>query len=110
MANGAASEPASDALIERARGLWRELARVQISFGAAGTVSVAVSPESWMCPRGWTGIVQLGDAAIATVPDEPQARAARAAFARLSLAEAVDVAALDAVLPLADVLGPAALA
>lgn len=99
-----------ESLVERARELWRELARGPVGFGADGSVSLVVSPESALCPRGWTGIVRIGDAAIASVPDDAQAAAARAAFARLPLADLVDPARLAEVLPLAEALGPAALA
>lgn len=100
---------AKDSLVERARGLWRELAREPVAFDA-GAVNVVVSPGSLLCPRGWIGIVQLGDAAIASAPDDALAEAARAAFARLPFALLAHPHRLAAHLPLAEVLGPAALA
>src|SRR6185437_5552714 len=53
-------------LTARARELWEYLA------GAAGFtpgLRVAASPQSYLCPPGWVGIVVLGDEVIATAPD-----------------------------------------
>lgn len=100
---------ANDSLVDRARGLWRELAREPVAFDA-GAANIVVSPGSLLCPRGWIGIVLLGDAAIVSAPDDARAEAARAAFARLPLADLADPERLAAHLPLAEVLGPAALA
>ena len=79
-------------LLDHARRLWAEMAGAPIAFRGA-EVDVAISPRSLLCPPGWVGFVTLGDATIATAPDE-----ASAAVVRLG----------DP--PAADVLGPATLA
>jgi hypothetical protein len=100
----------SDGLVIRARSLWQELATGPVAFGARGEVNVVVSPGSHMCPRGWLGIVVLGDAAIVSVPDDAHAEAARAGLTRLPLTDIADPERLGSVLPVAEFLGPAALA
>src|SRR6266545_4111274 len=60
---------ADDPLLDRARTLWVDLARVPVVFPTTGT-SVVVAPDSWLCPAGWVGVV-AGDLAgrLALVPD-----------------------------------------
>jgi hypothetical protein len=99
-----------DPLLAGARGLWEELASVPVSFAPTGGMSVVVSPESRMCPSGWVGVVVLGDAAIVTVPGEDMAETVRDALARLPVGALADAHAVRGVLPVARVLGPAALA
>lgn len=99
-----------DPLLVRARGLWEGLARVPVSFAPTGGVSVVVSPESGMCPVGWVGVVALGGSAIVTVPSARAAVIVRDAVAGLSVEDVVDGVAVREVLPVARVLGPAALA
>ncbi|MFE7215549.1 GNAT family N-acetyltransferase [Streptomyces sp. NPDC057611] len=99
----------TDPLLARARGLWEDLARVPVSFAPTGGVNVVVSPESWMCPVGWVGVMALGGSAIVAVPSESAAVIVRDALAGLPVEAAVDAAAVRAVLPVARVLGPAVL-
>lgn len=101
--------PPIDPLPARARGLWEELAAAPVSFARAGGVSVAVAPDSRMCPAGWVGVVTIGDAAIVTAPGE-EAAAVRDAFAGLPVAALTDPDVVGEVLPVARTLGPAALA
>lgn len=98
-----------DPLLARARGLWEGLASVPVSFAPAGGVSVVVSPRSRLCPPGCVGVVVLGGSAIVTAPSDGVAAMVREAFARLSVEAVVDAEAVGAVLPVAGVLGPAAL-
>ncbi|GIG66733.1 GNAT family N-acetyltransferase [Phytomonospora endophytica] len=99
----------TDPLITGARELWTELAGAPVRF-TAGRVNVAVSPDSLLCPPGWAGLVTIGDAAVATAPDETSAARLVASLAALPLASVTDAAAITRVLDVADVLGPAALA
>ncbi|MGP4096194.1 GNAT family N-acetyltransferase [Nonomuraea sp. KM90] len=74
-------------------------------------MSVAVSPESWMCPPGWSGIVTLDGAILAVVPRPGLVEPVRERL----LAHLGSGAGLAALTDLAgpsagDVLGPAALA
>ncbi|WP_181727264.1 GNAT family N-acetyltransferase [Streptomyces sp. PT12] len=69
-----------------------------------------MAPDSRFAPPGWAGIVTLGTATVATVPTEAQATALRRAVAALPTPALTDPEALAAVLPFADVLGPATLA
>ena len=96
--------------LDRARLLWAALARVPVTFPGPGDVAVVVSPESWLCPPGWTGVVTLDGAALVTVPDADLAEPLRGAL----LAGRMDPALLPSLLParlaVRDVLGPATLA
>ncbi|MFD8549414.1 hypothetical protein [Streptomyces sp. NPDC059649] len=72
-------------------------------------MNVVVSPESGLCPAGWVGMVALGESAIVTVPTENAAVIVRDALAGLSAEAVVDGTSVREVLPVARVLGPAAL-
>ncbi|MGI5156360.1 GNAT family N-acetyltransferase [Microbispora sp. CA-102843] len=100
--------------LERARLLWAGLARVPVTFPGPGGVTVVVSPQSWMCPPGWTGVVTLDGAALVTVPEadlaEPLRHALPADRMNLSRLPARLSAPLSAPLSVRDVLGPATLA
>ncbi|WTX11391.1 GNAT family N-acetyltransferase [Streptomyces sp. NBC_00005] len=98
-----------DPLLVGARELWQGLARVPVSFAAAGGVTVVVSPESGLCPVGWVGVVALGGSALVTVPSESVAVTVRDALARLPAEAVVDDALVREVLPVTGILGPAAL-
>ncbi|BAU83748.1 GCN5-related N-acetyltransferase [Streptomyces laurentii] len=97
-------------LLTRARDVWRQLAAEPVEFGAAGEVAVVASPGSAFCPPGWAGVVVLGGAALVTAPDEETAARIRTAVAALSAERLTDPAAVRAVLPVSEFLGPAALA
>lgn len=100
--------------LDRARLLWAAMARVPVVFPGPGDVAVVVSPESWLCPPGWAGVVTLDGAALVTVPDADLAGPLRDAL----LAGRMDPALLPSLLPspppsrlaVRDVLGPATLA
>jgi hypothetical protein len=94
-----------DPLLARARAVWVGLAGVPVAFPAAGGAEVVVSAGSALCPPGWVGIVRLGGAAIATVPD-----AGLVGPVQEALAAVTDPLALPAALPVLEVLGPASLA
>jgi hypothetical protein len=96
------------ALTTKARELWECLGRAQAGFTPA--LSVGVSPLSSLCPAGWVGIVVLGDAALATAADHETARRAQQALRGLPVASLADAGAVSSRLPVAEILGPAALA
>jgi RimJ/RimL family protein N-acetyltransferase len=96
------------ALTARARKLWEYLAGAAAGFTPA--VSVVVSPRSYLCPPGWAGIVVLGDAALATAPDHETARFVEQALSGLPAASLTGTEVLSRRLPVAEILGPAALA
>ncbi|MEU2131153.1 GNAT family N-acetyltransferase [Streptomyces sp. NPDC018352] len=100
----------NDSLLIRAQGLWQELASAPVSFGAVGEVGVAASPDSRFCPPGWVGIVLLGGAAVVTAPSVKSAARVRQAVAELPADRLTDPEAVGRVLPIGEVLGPAALA
>ncbi|MEU9828504.1 GNAT family N-acetyltransferase [Micromonospora chersina] len=101
---------AHDPLLARARELWLEMAGVPMAFPADGGVDVAISARSLLCPPGWVGIVALGDAAIVTVPSDSWAGIVRKVLHGLPVELLTDPDRLRAVLPMAEVLGPAGLA
>jgi RimJ/RimL family protein N-acetyltransferase len=96
------------ALTAMARELWEYLAGAAAGFAPA--ISVAVSPRSYLCPRGWAGIVVIGDAAIATAPDHETARLVGQALSGLPAASLTGTEVLRRRLPRGEILGPAALA
>ncbi|WP_433662850.1 GNAT family N-acetyltransferase [Nocardia sp. CA-128927] len=100
----------TDQVLTRARALWEGLAVVPVSFSSAAAASVVVSPNAMICPQGWAGVIALQGQAIVTAPSSVAAEAISAAVAKLSVDELVDPDLLGKVLPLAEVLGPAALA
>ena len=95
-------------LTARARELWEYLAGTAVRFTPA--ISVAVSPRSYLCPPGWVGIVVIGDAALATAPDPETARLGGQALSGLPAASLTGTGVLSRRLPVAEILGPAALA
>ena len=95
-------------LTARARALWESLADSPVEF--APVVGVAVAPASRLCPPGWTGIVVIEDAAIATTPDAQTAHAVHQALADLPAASLTDTRTLTGRLHVAEILGPASLA
>lgn len=97
-------------IVSRARDLWSRLAAVPVAFASDGGVTVVVSPGSALCPPGWAGIVVLGDAGIATAPDDHTADVLRRALDRLPASAATDSTRVRTELPVTDVLGPATLA
>ncbi|MDI2131314.1 GNAT family N-acetyltransferase [Yinghuangia seranimata] len=99
-----------DSLVTRVRGLWERLAGAPVSFPSNGGVSVAVSPDSLLCPPSWAGVVRVGDGAIVTAPDDGQARLLRRALEKVPVHSVVSADQFGPMLPVAEVLGPAALA
>ncbi|MDT0454291.1 GNAT family N-acetyltransferase [Streptomyces sp. DSM 41527] len=100
----------SDGLLTRARSLWEQLAEAPVSFPPGGGAVIAVSAESRLCPAAWAGIVRLDDAAVITVPDEAQALLFRRAVVDTPVESLMRPSTLRALLPVVEVLGPAALA
>ncbi|MGW6704928.1 GNAT family N-acetyltransferase [Streptomyces sp. NPDC054956] len=100
---------ADDLLLVRARELWVELAGVPVAFSPSAVVEAVVAPGSRLSPPSWTGIVRIGDAAIATAPSARTAAMVADAARKLTREELVDAARLGALLPVRDVLGPASL-
>jgi hypothetical protein len=97
-------------LLMRVRRLWEQQANVPDTLEWASGATVVVSPTSGLCPPSWVGIVAVGDAALVTAPTERLADRLRTALAALPFPALTDVAQLGAVLPIADVRGPATLA
>ncbi|MFE1903894.1 GNAT family N-acetyltransferase [Streptomyces gardneri] len=93
-----------------ARRLWEELAAVSPgSFPPKGEVKVLVSPESGTCPKGWVGVVTLDGSALVTAPDARVAARVREALRGRSVDAAGEASSYRETLPVAQVLGPAAL-
>jgi GNAT superfamily N-acetyltransferase len=95
--------------LARARRLWCDLACARVEFPPRG-VSVVVSPYSLLCPPGWCGVVVLGPSAIATVPTLSAKVVVEAALHRLPVASMTDPGQVRSLLPLTEMMGPAALA
>jgi GNAT superfamily N-acetyltransferase len=95
--------------VDRARHLWCTLAAAPVEFPPSG-VTVVVSPAARLCPPGWCGIVVLGESAIATVPTAALKPLLEYALHLLPAPDMTDPHRLRAVLPLSELLGPAALA
>src|SRR5262249_37479465 len=95
-------------LTGRARELWEYLGGGGAGFAPA--LRVAVSSQSNLCPPGWAGIVIIGDAALATAPDQKTASLIGQALSGLPTASLTSAEVLGRRLPIAEILGPAALA
>ena len=96
------------ALIAAARELWEYLAGTAAGFAPA--ISVAVAPQSSLCPPGWAGIVVIGDAVLATAPDHGTALRVEQALSGLPAAWLTGADVLRRRLRIAEIRGPAALA
>ena len=68
---------------------------------------VVASPDSKICPPGWMGIVAINDAVLITAAFPAAAHQLDCRLRALALVEVTDVSALHALLPIAEVLGPA---
>ncbi|MGW1227957.1 GNAT family N-acetyltransferase [Streptomyces sp. NPDC001478] len=99
-----------DPLMTRARRLWECLAGVPGAFSLSGGPVVVTAPGSALAPPSWVGTVRLGDAALITAPTDAAARAVRRALDGLPPGALTDPVRIAARLPVAEVLGPAALA
>ena len=95
------------ALIAAARELWEYLAG---TAGFAPAISVAVAPQSSLCPPGWAGIVVIGDAVLATALDHGTALLVEQALSGLPAARLTGAEVLRRRLRIAEIRGPAALA
>jgi RimJ/RimL family protein N-acetyltransferase len=98
----------SSLLLVRCHALWEGLAGVPVTFIPAP--QVALSPESRLSPRGWVGIVVIGDAAIATAPDASTARVFQRAISDVPSGALTDPELLHERCEIIDILGPATLA
>ena len=90
----------------RALALWEHFART----GAEGALTVAAVPDSRLCPPGWCGVVHLDGTTLATAPTTEQAGLLRTVLTGVKAADHTSPAALQAGLPITEVLGPARLA
>ena len=95
-------------LLTLIRGMWEDMAGVPVSFSLV--LPIVVSSRSRLCPRGWAGLVVIGDEAIATVPDAGAAAALRRVLYAVPAGLATDADLLRRELGIAEMLGPAALA
>jgi GNAT superfamily N-acetyltransferase len=99
-----------DDLTVRARALWTHCAAAPIEFPVGGGIAVAVSPQSMMCPQGWAGIAVIGDAAIATAPNEEVAATVRRELGGMPIADLIEGRRVLKALPTQRALGPTTLA
>lgn len=90
----------------RALALWEHLADTRVR----APLTVAVSPNSRVCPPGWCGIVHLDGRTLATAPTEELADALHRSLASVEPAAHTEPEALTPLLPIGDILGPATLA
>jgi len=96
------------ALLAKTTQLWEHLAGAGAEFAPA--ISVAVSPRSRICPPGWVGIVVIGNAVLATAPDQATARHVARALDGLPADSLTDAGVLTRWLRVAQIRGPATLA
>jgi GNAT superfamily N-acetyltransferase len=98
-----------EALVDRARRVWVDLAGVPVGFPLEGGIDVVTSAGSRLCPTGWSGVVVLGGAGIATVPRQSLIDIVREVFAE-PIETVTDADRLRTRLAVREVLGPATLA
>ncbi|MGN9841008.1 GNAT family N-acetyltransferase [Nonomuraea sp. H19] len=73
-------------------------------------MAVVVSPETWLCPPGWSGIIALDGAILATVPGADLVEPVRDVLLHQVRQADLDLGLLPPLLRAQDVLGPAGLA
>ncbi|WP_326630511.1 GNAT family N-acetyltransferase [Nonomuraea fuscirosea] len=101
------SLPAAD----RAREMWSRLAGSPAGFPGPGDAGVVVSPESSLCPPGWSGMVELDGAILAVVPRPDLVNGVRERLlALLGDGDGARAGAGLSRLAVGEVLGPAELA
>ncbi|MFJ6699395.1 GNAT family N-acetyltransferase [Streptomyces sp. NPDC091272] len=98
-----------DPLLKQAQGVWETLAALPVSFPLAGGTHVVTSPASQLAPPSWAGIVVLGDSAIVTAPTDGAMQVLRRILTRVPTGSLTSPEAIQAVLPVSEVLGPAVL-
>ena len=98
-----------DDLLGRARAAWANYAGIDGGF-RPGLVNLGVNARSRICPPGWAGIVLLGNAAIVTAPAAGAERDLRRALSGVPMDQLTDRSAIESVMDVAEVLGPASLA
>lgn len=96
-------------LLAQARDLWTDIASTDVAFPSTG-LTVVTSATSKMCSPGWLGLVILGEAALATAPDDENAEKARKLLADLSITQLCSGEGVAQALNPTAILGPAALA
>jgi GNAT superfamily N-acetyltransferase len=89
---------------KRVRGVWASLTGTG-AFPDAG-VHVVVNATSQICPRGWCGVVALGDGMLASAPDDLRRAQLTERLERLAVTDDWSAAFAGA----AEVRGPARLA
>lgn len=98
-----------DDVLRRAQAAWAGYAGLDGGFWP-GQVRLVVNPRSQICPACGAGIVVLGDAAIATVPDERSAASWRRELPGTPNGRRTDPAVVAPGCAADDLLGPADLA
>ena len=107
------AEPALDrdvaeGLVARVISAWRLICRAPHSFTGPG-VSFESRPATPLCPPGWVGIVRLRDSALVVAPSVDLTDRLAKLLAGADAAAVVDPDRLRAMLPVAELMGPAEL-
>lgn len=89
----------AEAIVHRARLMWMELAGVPVEFPPPGSVNVVVSETSRLMSPGWTSIVVLEGAGIATVPTATDVELVGRALRELPFEALTDLNQMRSVLP-----------
>ncbi|MFF3697293.1 GNAT family N-acetyltransferase [Streptomyces sp. NPDC002221] len=98
-----------DPLLKQAQGVWETLAAVPVSLPPMRGLNVVTSPASQLAPSSWAGIVVLGESTIVTTPTDRGAQVLRRLLAGMATSSLTSSEAVQAVLPVNEVLGPAVL-
>lgn len=95
-------------MISRVKEAWASLAGVE----RLEHDHIVVNPASGLCPRGWVGLVRLGDVVSGSAPTDELAATVSGALGGTSYGDASLASVLDRLQepgPVKDILGPAAL-
>lgn len=93
--------------IEHLRAVWAGLGDVPVAAFSSDVPRAVAAAGSRLCPPGWVGAVVIDGSALITTPSEESAKHVSRALARLRGEQVTDPGVVSALLPVADVLGPA---
>ena len=108
MADPTLDRDVSEGLVNRVISAWRLIAGAPTAFTGPGT-TIEVRPGSPLCPPGWVGVVRVRDSALVVVPDSARAEQFGAVIGGATAGQLVDPVWLRERLPVAELMGPAAL-
>lgn len=101
------ARPVADPFIEHLRAVWADLGDVPVAAFSSDVPHAVATAGSRLCPPGWVGAVVIDGSALITAPSEESAKHVSRTLATLRGEQVTDPDVVSALLPVAEVLGPA---